>query len=333
MTATVLSVASRALLEACARLQIDTDAILARAGVERRSILDPDARLSAAQADAIWAAAHLAANDKNLPLRAASALPQGAYRVLDFVVAHAPTLTLALDRIVRYFKLVDQRAFLERGDGGTSLRFSSPFGPVPPEAQQYTLAALATRLRDNLGEPLALNAARFAFPRPESISDYEAIFRCPLVFDAPWCGLVFDASALDEPMRGANHELGSVLVAHAEHLLATLPQVEPGLRNRVEAIIRAQLCHDSPSASLVAKRLGLSERSLVRRLREEGTSFTELLGDIRTEMAREFLAQPEISLSEISWMLGFSEQSAWTRAFKRATGKSPSAWRKSHFTT
>src|SRR5512140_3072343 len=138
----VLPVATRALVEACERLGLDGRALLARAGLDRARLDAPDAGIPAELADAVWREALAASGDAALALRAAEATPFGAFRVLDFLGATGATVGEGLRRVADYFPLVDPRGriVVEEGQGAVSLLFRGLEGPLPPPAQEYTLA-------------------------------------------------------------------------------------------------------------------------------------------------------------------------------------------------
>ena len=132
----------------------------------------------------------------------------------------------------------------------------------------------------------------------------------------------------DRPVHGADPALFSVLEDHAERLLAELPAPEPPLVSRLRAVLREELRGGDVGVEHVARRLALGARTLQRRLEDEGVRFAEVLAELRTELARDYLREPGLSIAEIAWLLGFSEQSAFTRAFKRWVGTTPATYRK-----
>ena len=229
MPLTVLSVASRAVLDACVRLGLDADALLEAAGLGRAEVYDADARLPAEAADALWRHAYEAAGDPRLALHAAEALPFGAYKVLDFVAAHAPTVGEGLRRVARYFPLVDGRARLEiladdPGDA-VSVEMQSSRGPIAPPAQEYTLAALVLRLRASAGIAWALQAVELAFPRPDDAGEHQRIFGCPVRFGQARARLWIPRASWELPVRGADPALSTVLEDHARRLVEEIHTV------------------------------------------------------------------------------------------------------------
>lgn len=333
---TVLSVATRAVLDACAKLGLDVDELLGAAGLTRAQVFDPDARLSARRVDAVWQAAHARANDPQLALHAAEALPFGAYKVIDFVAASSATVGAALRRIADYFALVDPRGVLEASGGepvSLSLRARDVGASLPASAQEYTFAALVTRMRICAGSAWSPDRVELAFPRPLDASEHRRVFRAEVRFGCATPRLVLPLAAWDAPISSANPALLSVLENHAHRLVAELPRRDD-LVGRVRAALAEELREgpsDAPegrrSLARVARKLAMSERTLQRRLKEAGHTLAGLLDDVRAAVARAHLADPQVSPSEVAWLLGFSDQSAFTRAFRRWTGSTPGAWR------
>lgn len=325
----MLSVSSRALLEACARLGHDTDALLGAAGLSRAEVLDPDARLPVAGADALWRAAWARSGDPCLALHAAEALPFGAYKVLDYAMAASPTIGEGLRRVAAYFRLVDTRAELqvEERDAGLVLRMVSAGGALRPSAQEYTLAAVVLRSRRAAGQAWIPDAVSFAFPRPDDAGEHARIFGVTPRFGAEHPEVAVSRATWEAPSLGAEPALLSILDEHARALLDRLPPGEEDLVARTRAAIAAELRGGDPSIGRVARKLAMSDRTLQRRLGDAGVSYAALLDEVRRQWAEAYLRRPEIGLCEVAWLLGFAEQSSFTRAFRRWTGTSPGRFR------
>lgn len=310
-------------------MDLDPDAILLAAGLSRERVFDPDARIPAPLADAIWLEASRLAQEPLLALQAARALEFGAYKVLDFIVANAPTVGEGLHRVVRYFPLVDPRGRFEiEADGDpATIAFGSGAGDVPAAAQQYTFAALVLRSRASTRTQWRLEAVDFTFPAASDPQAMEQVFGCRVNFAMPRARLVIPRESWSQPVEGANGALFSVLEDHAQHLLAGIPDDEPGLLDALRDELRARLRGGDASIAVVSKALAMSERTLQRRLDELGVSYSDVLNEVREELGREYLCEPDVSIAEIAFLLGFSDQSAFGRAFKRWTGSTPRAWR------
>jgi AraC-like DNA-binding protein len=327
---TVLSIASRAVVEACAHLGLDGEALLGEAGLRKDEVFDPDRRIPAARADALWQAAYARAGDPHLALHAAEALPFGAYKVVDFLAAHSPTIGDAFRRIAAYFPLVDPRAAFAIFDEGDAtvleMRARDPGVELPPPAQEYSLGAIVLRARTCAGEAWAPDAVEMTFPEPADTAELRRIFRCELRFGRPAPRLVCGPAAWNAEVVGADPALLSVLEDHAKRLLAELPPSDDFV-SRVRRAIADELASEEVTPARIAKRLATSERTLQRRLKESGQSVAGLLDEARAATAKAHLADPAMSLADIAFLLHFSDQSAFTRAFRRWTGQTPGAFR------
>jgi AraC-like DNA-binding protein len=319
-------------MDACERLGLDTDSFMAEAGLCRDEVCDPDGRLPREKATALWQLAFQRSPDPNLALHAAEQLDFGAYKVVDYLAAHAPSLGAAYERIARYFAIIDDWVVLEIGLEGSTATYGMTApelpGPLPPQAVEYTLAAIFLRTRAGLALEYPLERVDFAFPRPADIEEHQRIFGCDLWFDQPVSQLVLSRTIWDQPIEASDGALFSVLEEHARLLSERVPPTA-GLVGRVREAIATELTGGDPSLGHVARRLALGERTLQRRLRDAGAVFGDLLDGERERAAKAYLVEPGVSLAEAAFLLGFSDQSAFTRAFRRWTGRTPRQWRAS----
>lgn len=333
MTGTVLTVSSRALLDACARLGLDTDLILAAAKVGRATIQDPDGRISTEQVGALWRKAYELSKDPDLALHAIEVLPFGAYRVLDFLAWNAPTVGAALTEVSNYFPLINSavRLPISMGDRTVTLRVEAPSNPrlITRPYAEYTLAAIYLHTRFQTKEPYRLVRVDFTHQEPASIKEHERIFGCPVKFGAPHCQLVIARAVWDSVRAGGDPALFAVLETHAKMLLRQLPS-DTGMVSRVREAIGAELRGGDPRLESIAKRLALSPRTLQRRLSDDRVVFNDLLDEMRFAAARSYLAEADIAAREVAYLLGFAEQSSFNRAFKRWSGQTPSQYRRAN---
>jgi AraC-like DNA-binding protein len=331
VTVTVLTVSSRALIQACERMGIDSDDLLARAEVSRELLDDPDGRLPSAKVGELWALAHAASDDVDLALHAAEALPHGAYKVIDFLSWNAPSVGAALSAVSAYFPLINATAQLplRRIDGCVLLDIVAPNAPAPLSRPyvEYALAAVFLRVREATRGALTLRAIHFAFPPPASKAEHERIFACPVRFDARRSGLEIEQQVWDMPNEKADGSLFAVLADHATTLLHRLPQQPPEIVEAQRAI-HEQLRGGDPALDNVARELAVSPRTLQRRLKKVGVTYADLLDRTREGAAKRYLDDRGIAICEVAFLLGFAEQSSFNRAFKRWTGRTPNAYRR-----
>jgi AraC-like DNA-binding protein len=161
-------------------------------------------------------------------------------------------------------------------------------------------------------------------PEPRDTIPYVRFFRCPVEFGAPVDALTFDKQVLDQPLPAANPELAQHNDGLIQRYLSKIGQ--DTLVARVRGALVEQLGSD-PSPVALSAALGMSARTLQRRLQEQGTSVVELLSEVRQELACAYLRDKTYSITEIAFLLGFEDSSAFARAFRRWTGRSPSEYR------
>jgi AraC-like DNA-binding protein len=327
----VLSVSSRALLDACARLGLDTTEILRAANLDAATIQDPDARIPVEQADALWQKAYELSRDPNLALHAIEVVPFGAYRVIDFLATTAPTIGDALAKVSECFPLINGTVRLshEVGDREATLTLDAPSRPsaISRPYAEYALGAVFLRTRIATNQRYPLVRVDFSHTSPADIGEHERIFECPVRFGADACRLVLSRAVWDMPRTGGDPTLFSILDSHARALLDHLPVVS-AVVGRVQEAIAAELRGGSPKLETIARRLAMSPRTLQRRLDEEGVRFNDLLDSMRYRAAKSYLAQDDIACAEVAYLLGFADQSPFNRAFKRWSGHTPGEYRR-----
>lgn len=333
MSGSVLTVSSRALLDACGRLGLDTDQILAAASVDRAVLGDPDGRISNTQASALWRKAFELAKDPDLALHAVEILPRGAYRVLEFLTWNAPSVGEALIKVSNYFPLINSavRLPIAIGPRQVTLGVEAPSNPalITRPYAEYTLAAIYLRTRLTRDEPFRLLRVEFSHAKPPSLREHERIFGCPVKFGAKACQLIIAREVWDSPRQGGDPELFAILDAHAKMLLGRLPD-DASHAGRVREAIGRELRGGDPGLVSIARRLAMSPRTLQRRLSDEGVVFNDVLDEMRWAAARSYLSQGDIAATEVAYLLGFSSQSSFNRAFKRWSGRTPSEFRRAN---
>ena len=331
MSATVLSVSSRAMLDACARLGLDTAEILAAAGIDRATLDDPDARIPIEQSGAIWRKAYELSGDPNLALHAIEVLPFGAYRVIDFLATTADTIGVALTKVADYFPLINDVVRLPYlvGERQVTVGVESPSRPalITRPYAEYTLAAVFLRTRTATGQRYPLIRVEFSHEAPLDTREHERIFECPVVFGASRCQMVIDREVWNTPRAGSNPELFSVLDRHAQMLLSQRPAADD-VASRVRDAIDEELRGGNPELESIARKLAMSGRTLQRRLKEEGLLFADLLDAARFEAAKTYLARHDVAGAEVAYLLGFAEPSSFNHAFKRWSGRTPTDYRR-----
>jgi AraC-like DNA-binding protein len=189
------------------------------------------------------------------------------------------------------------------------------------------MVMLLTILLCLTGYKLRPKKINFYFEQPDDISEYEKTFDSPLFFNESDCGIYFEKTVLEESILLANPEL---LTAHEKFAKQELDRLYPAKRtkDKVSNILRDNLLHGNKmSMDSLASELAMSVRTLQKKLKQEGSSYQTILDGLRKEIALEYLKDPDVTFNDIAFLLGFSEQSAFNRAFKRWTGHKPKDFR------
>jgi len=168
-----------------------------------------------------------------------------------------------------------------------------------------------------------------AHARSEGLAEYNRFFGCRTEFAAPCDAVVFQDEYRRLPVVSADPHLSDILVHYCEETLASRKRARGSFRVRVENVIAPLLPHGKPRTSDVAGKLHLSPRTLARRLADEDLSFASVLEEMRRDLAMCYLEDAKLSISQVAWLLGFQEASAFTHAFRRWTGRTPSEMRRS----
>jgi len=254
------------------------------------------------------------------------------YGVLGYVTLNSQTFGEALNRLIRYQQIRTNAVRFSMDITGADVHLAYNYSITnvsPQERRQESEEMMSTMLqvgRKITGVEWALHEIHFEHAPPEDVSEHARIFRAPVRFNQLLTKFVFDKSVLELPLAEADLTLGSLLERQAEELLAKSPQ-HGVFVNQVRRLIREGLPVGEARIETVCRKLGSSTRTLQRKLREEGTSYQELFEETQRDLSVFYLRQPEIAIGEISYLLGFSQPSAFHRAFRRWTGLTPKEFR------
>lgn len=309
----------------------DTAPLRRLAGLRGRDLDDPDVRVPDGAAADAWRLAEATTGDGDIGLHMALALPAGALDLLEYAFRSSPTLEAALAQVARYGRVVNERAAVAlAGDARAVTLTVESRSQAAPQRQraEFTLAVLLRLARETTGRPLVPLEVRFSHAAPESLFEHHAFFRAPLRFERDANQLLFAREDAALPLRGADPALLGVVRRRLDRMLAQIPPADESTSARVKRALLASLARGEPTASAIARELGLSERTLQRRLRAEGTWFRGILDAVRGELATALLREPGIGIAEIAFFLGYSEPAAFHRSFRRWTGGTPLAYRR-----
>lgn len=304
---------------------IRTADLLEEVGLTRESLEDPDARIPGPAVLVIWNALRERTADPGLQLSAPATLPFGAYRVIDYLVATSATVGDGLRRFARFFALIADAVTLgiDGDDGEHCLCLAAVGGgPVPPVYVDYVFAALVSRIRMRIRPDLHVLRVELRQPEPPAIAPYRDLFRAPVRFGTAADRLCFTAEEWESPTENPDAALARLLEEHARMLAQRIPHATTGFMAEVQKAIASTL-PEGGSAADVARALHVSVRTLQRKLVASGTTFREVYDTVRGKLAQQYLTDPTVSIAEVAFLLGFSDQSSFNRAFRRWTGESP----------
>lgn len=304
--------------------------ILQLAGVEPSLLDTPQRRIPTRQLAVIWAEVEHAADDPDLGLHLGElrdGLPSG--HVLFSSLLNSPTLGQALERYCRYHDIMGDLVKPELTDRGTTtvLSLMSRQGVTLLRQHVEFIFSFVISVLGHLSPAQPGVEVRFAHRRPGDISEHLRIFGPAVHFAQPENELGLDRSYLETSIAAADEGLLPHLEQYADRLLRRVrPDTWSG---RVAELLSRTLCDGKPSLAQVATQLAVSRRSLQGKLKEEGTTYQAVLDRVRRELATACLGDNTMSLAEIAFLLGFSDQSAFNHAFRKWTGDSPLRFRES----
>jgi AraC-like DNA-binding protein len=305
---------------------IDPAPLLRKVGLDPVAVDDPKIRLGVRGQVAFLAEAAECLNDPLLGFHLALDLEPRRIGLLYFAMASSTTLAEALARAERYSTITNEGIVL-RCDRHFDHAVRYTYLGLPRHLDRHQIEFWATalvRIARQLTNPsLRLVRATLAHGRIGVSDALDAFFGCRIDFGSEHDEVVLPRSACDVPLTTADPYLGELLVRYCEDGLAHRTRPVEALRTRIENAITPRLPHGSARVGEVARELGIGQRTLSRRLAAENLTFSGILDELRADLARHHLRDTGLSISQIAWLLGFQEVGAFTHAFKRWTGQTP----------
>ncbi len=306
---------------------IELKPLLMKAGLTDQQIKDRNARLAVSNQITFLNLVANALGDEFLGFHLAQLPDLRELGLLFYVAASSETLGDALRRAARYSSIVNEGLSIKCIEG-EEFRVECEYVGVARHSDRHQIEFLMTSMirlsRQLTGLRLMPIRTRIAHRRTKvGSSELTAYFGPNITFGARADELTFVGSTKDMPVASADPYLNELLVANCEQALSRRPKNRGAFRTAVENAIVPLLPHGKLRASQIAAKLGLSQRTLARRLDLEGLTFSEVLEILRGDLARQYLSDRDLSISRIAWLLGYQEVSAFTHAFKRWTGKTP----------
>lgn len=318
----------RALLDYTQARDLPVERLLSGQLIE---LQDKDARLTEAACAGLFDRAATLLADDALGLHVGETIRPGHYGVLGYLAMNCATLGEALARLNRYQALVLDIGPMQVSSVTDALRLSWNPDSVQPYRQlaEFNLCGLVTFARWISGRDDRPRRIEFNYPAPADQAEHERVFGCELLFERPCYAITLPVEWLSRPLAQPDPAMRTLMLRLAEKQMLGLARSDDPLA-RARGLIAQQLSEGDLTLAQLARQLDMNPRTLQRRLKDEGLGYTQLVDSVRHQLAERYLADPELDLNDLAYLLGFSEQSAFQRAFKRWKGQSPGAWRRQH---
>ncbi|MGA7935947.1 MAG: AraC family transcriptional regulator [Kovacikia sp.] len=311
---------------------VEVDLLYSAAHIDPTWLDDPDRQVSGEVLKYLWREAITRTGDCDLGLHIGEAFDLAAIGIVGYVLFNCKTYGQVLEKLSQYTRLFSQGVAIhhqvvngwvqcdcEIVETVKNYLLYEPRHPI-----ESTFAAMMTATQQLTGNSLQAQAVWFQHPCPEDWAEHQRIFQTNVQFSQPLNRIVFQSTCLDWSVRSANPNLLSVFERHAATMLKAQSQ---SYSQKVMQTITQQLQGDVPSIEAIARSLMTSVRQLQRELQAENTSYQQLLEETRKNLAIHHFKDPETSIHNVAFLLGFSEPSAFHRAFKQWTGQTPRSYR------
>lgn len=327
--ATVSSEYLRLLTAGAEARGLDIAPIFAAAEIDPAILGKRGERVSAVRAAEVWKRATRRLGDPLFGLTLAEAIPLGAINLIDYLVLSSADVGDGLGRVARYSPLMSDAEHLTLTVDGNEARFRFHNGNGIPFPIEMIVGIFTRRARDLFGSSWSLERVCFAHPAQGPRAVYDRICQAPVQFETPFTEAVFARDLLALPMAGADARLNAIFTAEADAALGAITAAvgEPSFVDTVREVLAEGLPQQDFTLTRLADRLGVSSRTLQRRLRAAGVTHRGLVRVVREDLAARSLAT-RASHGQIARTLGYSGVGAFQRAFKRWSGQTPGQHRR-----
>jgi AraC-like DNA-binding protein len=307
----------------------NADVLLRKAGLSHKQIDDPDALLEVRSQIKFLNLVAEALDDERLGFHLAQKFDLRTVGLLHYVLASSDTLHEAIKRATRYSSIVNEGiklAFLERKEFGISIEYVGVSRHLDRHQIEFWMAALMIECRQLTNRSLTAEKISFIH-RGDRTSELQSFYGCELQFGADADKMIFHRTSRNTAIASADPYLNKLLIKYCEEALERRESRSGSFATSVENAIAVLLPHSQAEVDEVARRLGVSRRTMARRLASEGLTFDRVLRALRSDLAKRHLADRDLSISKVAWLLGYQDASTFSHAHKRWTGMTPRAIR------
>lgn len=328
MTATIFAPAMDLTWKVIDSYGVEPEPLFRLHNIDPARISDPNFRASKKALNGVWAHAAQLIDDQGIGLRAAEFLHPSHMGALGYAWLASTSLRTALNRVSRYVHFIADDIEVDLQASGELFSVTVKEHDKPQRfmwASDSSLAILTALCRMNYGAQLHPVSVEFQHAAPNDAGNWFGFFRCPVHFGCEADRINLAMEVVNKKLPSANPQLAQL---SDQVMIQTLGRLS---RERIVPRVKSSIIDLLPSGNVndeqIAAELSMSTRSLQRKLKKKETTFKQLLTEVRQELADKYIRNNQLSLTEISFMLGFSEVSSFSRAFKRWTGESPSEYR------
>lgn len=319
----------RGIVERLKSAGLDVHALCVEADVDLTALDNPDTRYATEKISLLWELAIARSGNPMIALSMPPVMQPAGFDVVAYAMMTCGDLKEALRFLVRYQRIVSDAVAiamqLDEAGCWITIELSGGDRPMPRQRIEFVHSMLLSFFRWATGQHIQPLAVEFAHPAPSETQAYAELFGCEVRFGMPAHRMLFSHADLALKPQAANPVLAELHDRYAGERLARLDSDKISVKIR-ELIIQ-RLPGGDPMRADIASQLCMSERTLQRRLSEEGTSFHEIVDDTRRELARRYLGQRNLALAQAACLLGFTDRSTFSRACKRWFDLSPSQYR------
>ncbi len=329
---TVTGFAAKCAIAALHKRNVATQPLLHRAGLAEHAFDNLRHRVSAVGQVKFLEYAAEAMDDTVFGLHLAQQSNPREAGLLFYVVSAAKNFGEAWTLFARYCRIVNESARLKISRQPESVVVEISFVGIPRhrarQITEFQFAVVLRIFRELTGRDIRPIRVACAHVRNADLREIQRAFGCPVEFGAPSDQLEFSNETFALPLVTGDPHLLETLRPFCDEAARARHTASGSIRASVETEVQRLLPHGRANVETVAKGLALSVRTLSRKLSGEGTTFAEVVDELRRSLALEYLREPSFTLSQIAWLLGYESPTSFTHAFKRWTGRSPSAARK-----
>ncbi|GAA5315300.1 MAG: AraC family transcriptional regulator [Candidatus Pelagadaptatus aseana] len=305
------------------------DSLLSEFDLTPEFLSNPENRVSFEIQSAIWQHA-FSQRGPEFAITFAETTQIASFHLIGYIAINSQTIDDALAAAEQFQMAAGQGGTLSRENHSTGIAICyRPINPEQVTTAERCLAMLAANIqlgRSLIGADYRPTRVNLTLAEPESADTIERFFQCPVHYSQPQDQMVLDQKLLQQPLPHASVELLNVMKLRAEKVLAGLDS-DNTMAGRVAQLISASLLGQEPDKNTIAGQLHISPRTLQRKLANEQTTYQQVLDNTRHQLALDYLSQPELNITDIAYLLGFTEPSAFYRAFKKWQGVTPGNYR------